>query len=118
MLRPPRFRLATAVVLAGVSLLSACIVVPSGRRYSNEVPYAGGGEVVTVAPPQPEYEVVGVAPVAGYIWIGGFWNWVGGRHMWVGGRWEAPRQGYGYVPHRWQQDGRGWRANPGRWERR
>ncbi|WP_297753462.1 hypothetical protein [Hydrogenophaga sp.] len=25
------------------------------------------------------------------MWIGGYWNWVAGRHMWVGGHWEAPR---------------------------
>lgn len=124
MLSPTRLRLATVVVLAGASLLSACIVVPSGRRYAtegryvDEGPYANGGEVVMVAPPQPQYEVVGVAPVPGYIWIGGFWNWIGSRHLWIGGRWEAPRQGYGYVPHRWQQDRRGWRSEPGRWERR
>lgn len=122
MRQPQPYRWAIALALASTSLLSACIVVPSGRHRGGGGYYGdnGGGEVVVTAPPPaPQYEVVGAPPVAGYIWIGGFWNWIGNRHTWVGGRWEAPRQGYGYVPHRWRQDGnRGWRSDPGRWERR
>lgn len=118
------YRWALTLALASTSLLSACIVVPAGRHYGNggPGPYGGngGGEVVVnVPPPAPQYEVVGPPPVVGYIWIGGFWNWIGNRHVWVGGRWDAPRQGHAYVPHRWRQDGnRGWRSEPGRWERR
>ena len=29
--------------------------------------------------------MVGVAPVPGYVWFGGYWNWVGGRHVWDAG---------------------------------
>jgi hypothetical protein len=97
-------------------LLSACIVVPRGGHRGGGGYYSG--EVIELAPPAPAYEVVGVAPGPGFFWIGGFWNWVGGRHQWVGGRWEAQRPGYAWTPHSWQRDGRGWRSNPGRWERR
>ena len=76
------------------------------------------GEVVTVAPPAPQVEVVGVAPSPGYIWEAGYWNWEGGRHVWHPGRWEAPRPGYYWEPHVWVHEGNGWRMREGYWARR
>ena len=76
-----------------------------------------GDETVMVAPPAPQVEVVGVAPAPGYVWIGGYWNWVGGRHVWVGGHWDAGRPGYHWVPHRWVAYHGGYRMQRGHWER-
>lgn len=60
--------------LTAVTLLAGCVV-----RGSVEVPapavYVG---TVSVAPPPPQVEVIGVPPQPGYLWIGGYWNWVGG----------------------------------------
>lgn len=98
------------LVLATSTLMAACVVVPADQYYS-------GGPVM-VAPPAPRVEYYGVAPAPGMIWLGGYWNWYGGRHVWVGGRWEAQRPGYGWVPHQWRQDGPGWRFAPGHWDRR
>ena len=97
------------LALACGAALTACVVVPAE-------PYRGG--VVSVAPPPPQAEVVGVAPVPGYVWIGGYWNWVGSRHVWIGGRWEAPRHGHYWVPHAWHREGPGWRHHHGYWARR
>lgn len=111
-------------LLAAATLLSGCIVVPAGHYPRSGVVVSGGGpvtndgEYVTVAPPSPQVEVVVAPPGPGYFWIGGFWNWVGGRHVWVGGHWEAHRPGYQYAPHQWRREGNGWRQAPGRWERR
>ncbi len=110
---PPR-RTALLRTLAAVALgaaVSGCVVAPARPVYAD-------GEVVTVAPPAPYYEAVGVAPAPGYVWLNGYWNWGGGRHVWVPGRWEAPRAGYGYVPHAWVRQGGGWRQQPGYWRRR
>jgi hypothetical protein len=96
-----------ACLLACVALAGCVVSAPPGY-------YAG--EVVAVAPPPPQAEVIGVAPGPGYIWIGGFWNWVGGRHVWVGGHWEQGRPGYRWVPHRWEHEEHGWRMRPGHWE--
>ena len=98
---------AIALIVA-TACLSACVVVPAQ-------PYYGGGAYVTVEPPAPRVEVVGVAPAPGYLWIGGYWGWAGGRHEWVPGRWEAPRSGYRYEPHAWVREGGGWRLHEGRW---
>src|SRR5208283_2462311 len=73
--------------------VTACVVVPDQRHY------AGG--VVLVAPPAPREEIIGVAPVPGYVWIGGYWNWVGNSHAWVPGHWVAPRPGHVWVAHQW-----------------
>lgn len=106
-----RTLLAGAALGAAALTLSGCVVAPVGA-YG---PYYG--DTVAVAPPAPQYEVVGPPPVVGYVWIGGFWNWVGGRHVWVQGHWDAPRPGYRWAPHRWEQVPRGWRPHPGHWER-
>ena len=104
------------VLAAAVALtVSACVVVPA-RGY-----YAGGGYytgAVTIAPPEPQVEVYGAPPVAGYVWIGGYWNWVNGRHVWVGGRWSAPRPGYRWAPHHWEHRADGWHLAGGGWVRR
>jgi hypothetical protein len=71
-----------------------------------------------VAPPPPQVEVVGVAPGPGYIWLGGYWNWEGGRHVWVPGRWDVPPRGYHtWVAHRWVPYRGGYRLAPGHWAR-
>ena len=105
-------RIAASLAAAG-AVLSACVVAPVAPYGA----YPAGGEVVAAAPPAPQVEVYGAPPVAGYIWIGGFWNWVGGRHVWVGGHWEAPRPGYYWSPHRWVPVAGGYRLAPGHWER-
>jgi hypothetical protein len=73
--------------------------------------------VVTVAPPAPQVEVIGAPPVAGYVWFGGYWNWVGGRHVWVAGHWGAGRPGYHWVAHRWVEGRGGYHLEEGHWAR-
>lgn len=98
-----------AFALAAGAALTGCVVAPVGPYY---------GEPVVTAPPQPQYEVVPVAPYPGWLWIGGYWTWRVDRHVWVGGQWVPPRPGWRYVPHRWDPGPRGWREAPGRWQRR
>lgn len=101
----------TAIALGALLSLTlpGCVVVP------DQAHYVGG--VVMVAPPAPRVEVIGVAPSPGYVWIGGYWNWVGGRHVWVPGRWDRGRAGYHWEAHQWVREGDGWRMRPGRWAR-
>ena len=99
----PAWPIALAVWLCG------CVVVPDQRHT------AGG--IVMVAPPPPQVEVVGEPPVPDYVWIGGYWGWVGDRHEWVPGHWVAPRHGRHWVVHQWTRQGDGWRLRPGHWER-
>lgn len=111
MLRSPFTRRAALAAAAGAALLmSGCVVAPIGPAYGGEV-------VVGEAPPPERYEVVPAAPAVGYIWIGGYWNWVGARWAWVPGYWHAPRPGYRWVPHRWEPYGRGYRHGGGQWVR-
>lgn len=89
--------------------LAGCVVVPDQRHYADGV--------VMVAPPTPEVEVIGAAPEPGYVWLGGYWDWVGDRHQWVPGHWAAPHAGHHWVAYHWVRQGDGWRLKPGRWER-
>ena len=120
-----RRTLGTALVVAACGALTACIVVPAGRRYQ-PLPGSGPGprgddtdegDVVTVAPPAPQVDVWVAAPGPGFFWLAGHWGWLGGRHVWVGGRWQAYRPGWRWVPFAWQRHPRGWRSAPGRWNR-
>lgn len=101
---------AVAVAAAAASGLTACVVYPAGPHEA--------GIVVTVPPPPPQPEVPGSPPVVGYVWISGFWNWVGTRYVWVPGYWSPPRAGHAWVPHRWERGPNGWVPHPGYWERR
>lgn len=96
------------IALAISAILGGCVVAPGGR------PYDGGP--VMIAPPAPRIEYPAAPPIAGQIWIGGFWTWTGQRHEWVPGHWSAPRPGYIWVPHRWEQRGDHWRQHEGHWE--
>jgi hypothetical protein len=95
--------------LAVTTLVCSCVIVPDQRHLVDGV--------VLVAPPPPLEEVAGPPPVAGDVWLPGYWQWVGNRHQWVGGRWAAPRPGRQWVPYQWVRQGDGWRLSPGHWER-
>ena len=107
--RPVLRRAGAAAFVATAALLSGCVVAPVHG-------YRGGG-YVTVAPPAARVEIVDAPPVAGYVWLGGWWGWAGDRHVWNPGHWAMPRPGYRWEPHRWDHDGPGWREHGGRWER-
>ncbi len=70
-------RKASLVVALAVTAMSLGGCVVAARPA-----YVVEGPVVRVAPPPDRYEVVGVAPTPGYVWFGGYWEWVGGRHVW------------------------------------
>jgi hypothetical protein len=110
----------SGILLLGLSAgLSGCYVYPAGYPAGGDpyAPYYTGG-AVAAAPPAPVVETYGVPPVAGYVWIGGYWNWAGGRYAWVGGHWSAPRAGFRWVPHSWVHGAGGWRLARGHWARR
>ena len=106
---------------SGSLLRAGCVAVALAAGLASPMAFARGhfiGETVVVAPPVPQVEVMGDPPQPGYIWEGGYWNWVDGRHVWVGGHWVAPRRGYYWEPHVWVHEGNGWRMREGYWARR
>ena len=106
-MKPNPIRIALAGALLSVAL-SGCVVAPA--------PVPGGVVVAGYAPPPVRYEVVGVAPAPGYLWVGGNWLWEGGRYAWHPGYWQAPRPGYHWVPHAWVQGPNGgWHQHAGHW---
>jgi hypothetical protein len=71
---------------------------------------------VRVGPPAPIVEHRPVAPGRGYVWIGGYHRWDGGRYVWVPGRWDRPpREHAVWVPHRWVHRHGGWVLVEGHW---
>ncbi len=76
-----------------------------------------GREVVIVnAPPPPRREVRYAQPGPGYVWIGGYWSWTGGRHVWIAGHWTLPPRGYRtWEEPRWDRRGGNYVFIEGRW---
>lgn len=49
------------------------------------------GVYAPTPPPPPAYAYSRpIAPGPDYIWVDGYWNWVGSRYLWVGGYWGLP----------------------------
>ena len=97
----------SALVLGFTLALGGCVVAPA--------PYYGGA-AVTLAPPAPRVEYYGAAPYPGYFWIGGYWNWGGGRYVWVPGRWARPPYPRArWAPGHWGHDRHGYYWIDGRW---
>ena len=112
-------RAATGGVLAlAVIALTGCVVAPLPPP-GPVVMQPGPGPVLVapMAPPPVVVEPVIAAPAPGYVWIGGYWSWVGSRHVWTRGRWEAPRAGYRWVPRTWERGPNGWHQHGGHWAR-
>ena len=112
------------LMFAGSLGLGGCAVVPVDEYgYRNDdYGYYERDTVIVTPPPRVEYR--GRPPVSSYIWIDGYWNWVGHRHDWVSGYWAPPgTRPRAIVQHRhFERDrdddrrARGWRD--GREERR
>ena len=67
-------------------------------RYDRDVDYADSYDVRT-APPPPRYaQGFGRPPMPGpgFLWVDGYWNWIGGNYAWVGGYWTQPPFAGGY----------------------
>ena len=79
-----------SLMLTGCLALGGCAVVPVDEHgyYEDDYGYYERDTVIVTPPPRVEYR--GLPPAASYIWIDGYWNWVGHRHDWVSGYWAPP----------------------------
>lgn len=79
-----------SLMLVGSLALGGCAVVPVDDYgyYGDDYRYYERDTVIVAPPPRVEYR--GLPPAASYIWIDGYWNWVGHRHDWVPGYWAPP----------------------------
>lgn len=79
-----------------------------GTLYRSEV--EATSDIVVSRPPEPPpppREVVIVRPAPEYVWVGGYYTYVGvDRYEWVPGRWEMPPpQRRAYVAPHWKRSG-------------
>lgn len=99
-------------VLAAVLLAAGALTGCGGGYYA--------GVMVGPPPPPPAYGPVGYAPGPGYVWVGGYYDLVGGnRWVWRQGRWDRPPHPHDvYVTPYWERHGHGYRFHQGHWRRR
>lgn len=68
-------------------------------------------------PPTVRAETPGAPPVAGLVWVAGYWHYAGSQWVWVPGRWARPPQsGATWRPHVWVQENGKIRLDPGQWQ--
>ncbi len=73
----------------------------NGGEYNGE----DQGVYAPAPPPIPEYAYQRPPmPGPGFIWVDGYWNFLGGRYVWVRGYWMRPPYAGGYwVPPRYSR---------------
>jgi hypothetical protein len=101
--------------LLATFVLAGCVVAPLPPPQVAVQP--GPVVVAPMAPPLPLAETVVVAPGPGYVWLGGYWSWTGGRHLWTPGHWAPHHPGYRWVPRQWEYGPGGWHQRGGHWGR-
>lgn len=102
-----RFRVAAAAMtLLGALALCGC-------------PHATYFAAVRVGPPAPVvYGPVGVAPAPGWIWLDGYYDWVGNGWVWRPGRWaRPPHAGWVWRKPYYEPYHNGYRVHQGYWSR-
>ncbi len=73
--------------------------------------------VVRIGPPPVVVEHPGPPPGAGFVWVGGYHRWDGGRYVWVPGHYDRPpHPGAHWRPGRWEHRHDGYRWHEGRWK--
>jgi hypothetical protein len=71
---------------------------------------------IRLGPPAPIYERPGPPPGRGFVWIGGYHNYVDGHYVWVPGYWgRPPYPGARWMAHRWVHRRGGYVLVQGHW---
>jgi hypothetical protein len=105
--------LTLCVAVAGCGTLSSSSQNSSGDA-KNQVTIQ-----VNSAPPAEKAETSRpAAPGFGYIWVGGYWDYLDGNYIWRDGRWVQGKPDYEYVRARYEFDGKGWLFHRPHWKRR
>ena len=76
---------------------------------------------VPVGSPPPAEKADAAKPAApgyGYIWVGGYWDYLDGNYIWRDGRWVQGKPDYEYVRARYDNDGKSWVFHRPHWKRR
>ena len=106
------------VLMLGFSWLRHPLVLVGRQRLSGD---AKNQIDVPVNSPPPAEKTEGARPAApgyGYIWVGGYWDYLDGNYIWRDGRWVQGKPDYEYVRARYEYDGKAWVFHRPHWKRR
>ena len=107
------------IALALMIGLSGCATLSSSSGSSSGDSKAQIDISVNSAPPAEKAE--GARPTApgyGFIWVGGYWDYLDGNYIWRDGRWVQGKPDYEYVRARYEYDGKAWVFHRPHWKRR
>ncbi|MFT3698984.1 MAG: IPT/TIG domain-containing protein [Kofleriaceae bacterium] len=101
-----------SAVLAGTAFAQPAERDHRGPAERRVPPPPGNAAGPTEAPPSPREEHQ--AAKAGFVWIGGKWEWKG-KWEWTPGHWERERAGKQWRPGHWDKNGSAWIWTEGVW---
>ncbi|HZF08443.1 MAG TPA: hypothetical protein VFE33_06590 [Thermoanaerobaculia bacterium] len=102
-------RMVSALALMALLALTASACV--GYGYGPDV-----GVRVGFGPPGFRTEVAVGSPGPGYIWVPGYYDWLGADYGWVEGRWILPPHAHAvWVAPRYEHRRGGWFYRHGHW---
>jgi hypothetical protein len=95
-------------------LRNLCIATLMGLGFAlSALPGSAQYVYVQVGPPAPVYETVPASPGAGYVWVGGYYTYEGGRYVWRHG-YYAHHAGH-WCAGAWHHNHHGYYWSEGRW---
>jgi len=101
-------RLALAALLfAGCATTSASTTTAPTAAATAADPQADGVEVHT-PPPAPPSETRPASPGFGYIYVAGYWEWIGNGYVWHPGRWIQGKADFELVRARYEAKNGAW----------
>jgi hypothetical protein len=121
------FQSLSLALLAATALLTlACgskvVVTPAPpapvvARVATTAPQPVVVATVPTSPVPPPEVAPGVSPGSDYVWLAGYYNWVGDHYVWMPGTWvRAPQATAVWIPGRWVPTTGGYMWVPGHWQ--
>lgn len=97
-------------LLALVASVTGCVLAVAAPPSS--------GVVASGPPPAPLMEGAprtAAPPIAGAIWIPGYWHWTGIQYSWIPGHWDVARRAGRWIPPRYVLRDGVYYYEPGGW---
>ena len=108
----------TIALVLMIGFTAGCATLSSSGSPSGDPDKRIDVPVNSQPPPEKAEGNRPASPGFGYIWVGGYWDYLDGNYIWRDGRWVQAKPDYEYVRARYEYDGKGWVFHRPHWKRR
>ena len=108
----------TIALVLMIGFTAGCATLSSSGSPSGDPDKRIDVPVSSQPPPEKAEGNRPAAPGFGYIWVGGYWDYLDGNYIWRDGSWKQGKPDYEYVRARYEYDGKSWVFHRPHWKRR